>query len=58
MLIKTQSYNCHYKSLMIYDKVWKESLLVEGVAGEETNLELHQQEVRKVLQLKDIKAAP
>lgn len=33
-------------------------MLVKGVPGEETNLELHQQEVRKVQRLKDIKETP
>lgn len=31
------------------------ALFVKGVAGEEANLELHRQEVRKVQRLKDIK---
>lgn len=33
-------------------------MLVKGVAGEETNLELHRQEVRKVQWLTDIKETP
>lgn len=33
-------------------------LLMKGVVGEETNLELHQQEVREVQRLKDIKETP